>query len=171
MNPSKRSPWSLPLVLLAVSTLATGCAASRRELYIQDKAAQHTYRKPIAEVWPQVRMLLKEKELPLREAQGGYEISTDWHMVGAPSTLGTNYVRYLVRGQQPTPAMCRVEIFKQNRVEAGPGPVDAQTGKRREIGTDTTNMVRDMEMEWELMQRVDPEAAKALRGDAEKAIK
>ena len=60
MNPSKRSPWSLSLVLLAVASLATGCAASRREAYIQDKAAQHTYRKPIAEVWPQVRMLLKE---------------------------------------------------------------------------------------------------------------
>ncbi|WP_375770322.1 hypothetical protein NR798_05350 [Archangium gephyra] len=171
MNPSKRSPWSLSLVLLAVTTLATGCAASRREAYIQDKAAQHVYRKPIAEVWPQVRMLLKEKELPLREAPGAYEISTDWQMVGAPSTLGTNYVRYLVRGKQPTPAMCSVEIFKQNRVEAGQGPVDAQTGQRREIGTDTTNMVRDMEMEWELLQRIDPEAAKALRTEAENTIK
>jgi uncharacterized lipoprotein len=171
MKPSKRSPWSLPLVLLAVTTLAAGCTASRREAYIQDKAAQHVYRKPIAEVWPQVRMLLKEKELPLREAPGGYEISTDWHMVGAPSTLGTNYVRYLVRGRQPTPTMCSIEILKQNRVEAGQGPVDARTGKRQEIGTDTTNLVRDMEMEWELLQRVDPEAAKALREEAEKTIK
>ena len=58
MNPSKRSPWSLSLVLLAVTTLATGCAASRREAYIQDKAAQHVYRKPIAEVWPQVQLML-----------------------------------------------------------------------------------------------------------------
>jgi uncharacterized lipoprotein len=171
MKPSKRSPWSLSLVLLAVTTLATGCAASRREAYIQDKAAQHVYRKPIAEVWPQVRMLLKEKELPLREAPGGYEISTDWHMVGAPSTLGTNYVRYLVRGKQPTPAMSTVEIFKQNRVESGPGPVDSQTGQRQSLGTDTTNMVRDMEMEWELMQRIDPDAAKALRTEAESTIK
>jgi uncharacterized lipoprotein len=171
MKSSKRSPWSLSLVVLAVATIATGCAAARREAYIQDKAMQHVYRKPIAEVWPQVRSMLQEKELPLREAPGGYEISTDWQMVGAPSSLGTAYVRYLVRGKQPTPAMCAVEIFKQNRTEAGQGPMDAQTGQRREIGTDTTNMTRDMELEWELLQRVDPEGAKALREDAEKSIK
>ncbi|HEX8434492.1 hypothetical protein [Archangium sp.] len=171
MKPSKRSPWSLSLVLLAVSTLAAGCASARRDAYIQDKAMQHVYRKPIAEVWPQVRSMLQEKELPLREAPGAYEISTDWHMVGAPSSLGTAYVRYLVRGKQPTPAMCSVEIFKQNRTEAGQGPVDAQTGQRRDLGTDTTNMTRDLEMEWELLQRVDPEGAKALREEAEKSFK
>jgi uncharacterized lipoprotein len=171
MTPSKRSPLSLSLVLLAVTTLVTGCAASRREAYVQEKASQYVYRKPIAEVWPQVRMLLKERDLPLREAPGAYEISTDWHMVGAPSTLGTSYVRYLVRGKQPTPSMCSVEIFRQNRVEAGQGPVDARTGQRRAIGTDSTNLQRDMELEWELLQRVDPEGAKALRAEAEQRIK
>jgi uncharacterized lipoprotein len=171
MKPTNRSPWSLSLVLLAVTALATGCSAARREAYIQEQATQHVYRKPIAEVWPQVRMLLKERDLPLREAPGAYEISTDWHMVGAPSTLGTNYVRYLVRGKQPTPAMCAVEIFRQNRTEAGQGPVDARTGQRHEIGTDSTNLVRDRELEWELLQRVDPEAAKALQADAEKQFK
>jgi uncharacterized lipoprotein len=171
MTSSKRSPWSLSVVLLAVSALAVGCASTRREAYLQDKAMQHVYRKPIAEVWPQVRSMLQEKELEMREAPGGYEISTDWQMVGAPSSLGTAYVRYLVRGKQPTPAMCSVEIFRQNRTEAGQGPVDAQTGQRRDIGTDTTNMTRDMEMEWELLQRVDPEGAKALREEAEKNIK
>lgn len=170
MKPSNRSPWCLSLVLLAVASLA-GCATARREAYIQDKAAQHVYRKPIAEIWPQVRSLLQEKELELREAPGGYEISTDWQMVGAPSTLGTAYVRYLVRGKQPSPAMSAVEIFKQNRTESGQGPMDARTGQRQQIGNDVTNMVRDMEMEWELLQRLDPEGAKALREDAEKSVK
>jgi uncharacterized lipoprotein len=171
MNPMKRSSLSLSLVLFALATLATGCAASRREAYVQEKASQYVYRKPMAEVWPQVRMLLKERDLPLRESPGTFEISTDWHMVGAPSTLGTNYVRYLVRGKQPTPAMCAVEIFKQNRVEAGQGPVDARTGQRQGLGTDSTNLQRDMELEWELLQRVDPEGAKSLRAEAEKTIK
>jgi hypothetical protein len=170
MTPSNRSPWSLSLVLLAVASLA-GCAAARREAYIQEKAMQHVYRQPIAEVWPQVRSMLQAKELPLREAPGAYEISTDWHMVGAPSSLGTTYVRYLVRGKQPSPTMCSVEIFKQNRVESGPGPVNSQTGARENLGTDTTQMSRDVEMEWELLQRVDPEGAKALREDASKAIR
>jgi hypothetical protein len=171
MNPMKRSSLSLSLVLFALATLATGCAASRREAYVQEKASQYVYRKPIAEVWPQVRMLLKEKDLPLRESPGAFEISTDWHMVGAPSTLGTNYVRFLVRGKQPTPSMCSVEIFRQNRVESGQGPVDSRTGQRQSLGTDSTNLQRDMELEWELLQRVDPEGAKSLRAEAEKAIK
>ena len=171
MKPTKRSPWSLPLVLLAAATLAAGCATARREAYIQEKASQYVYHKPIAEVWPQVQMMLKEKELPIREAPGAFEISTDWQPVGAPSTLGTNYERYLVRGRQSTPATCSVEILRQNRTEAGPGPVDTQTGQRQDIGTDATNLQRDRELEWELMQRVDPEAAKALREEAVKEIK
>ena len=170
MKSSNRSPWSLSVVLLAVASLAAGCASARRDAYIHDKAMQHVYRKPIAEVWPQVRSVLQEKELPLREAPGAYEISTDWHMVGAPSSLGTNYVRYLVRGKQPTPAQCTVEIFKQNRTEAGQGPVDPNTGERQSLGTDTTNLVRDRELEWELLQRLAPEDAKALREGAEKSI-
>ncbi len=170
MTPSNRSPWSLSLVLLAVASLAAGCASARREAYIQDKAMQHVYRKPIAEVWPQVRSMLQEKELEMREAPGAYEISTDWQMVGAPSSLGTAYVRYLVRGKQPSPAMCSVEIFKQNRTESGQS-VDTRTGARQSVGNDVTNMSRDMEMEWELLQRVDPEGAKALREEAAQAVK
>ena len=170
MNSSKRSPWSLSLVLLAVASLAAGCTASRREAYIQEKAGQHVYRKPLAEVWPEVRMLLKAKDLPLRESPGAYEISTDWHMVGAPSTLGTSYVRYLVRGRERAPAMCSVEILKQNRTESGESPVDARTGQRQQIGNNATNLVRDHELEWELMQRVEPESAQALRQEAERAI-
>lgn len=168
MKPSKRSPGSLSLVLFAITMLTAGCAAARRETYIHEQTAQHVYRKPLDEVWPQVRMMLKEKELPLREAPGAYEISTDWHMVGAPSSLGTHYVRYLVRGRQPGPALCTVQILKQDRTEAGPGPVDSRTGQRREIGTDYTHLTRDVQMEWELMQRVDPEAAQALQAEAER---
>ena len=171
MSSSKRSPWSLSLLVLTAAVLATGCAASRREAYVLDKASAHVYRKPIAEVWPQVRSMLKEKELPLRESPSGHEIATDWAQLGSPSSLGTTYVRYLVRGKQPTPALCAVEIFRQNRTESGPGPMDPQSGQRRELGNDATNMTRDREMEWELMQRVDPEGSKALQEEAKQAVK
>jgi uncharacterized lipoprotein len=159
--------------VLVLATLATGCAASRREAYVQEKASQYVYRKPIAEVWPQVLTLFKEKELPLRESPGAYEISTDWQMVGAPSSLGTSYVRYLVRGKQTAPAMCSVEIFKQNRVETAqsPGASRHNDGEEKPGGIDTSNLKRDVEMQWELLQRVDPEAAKSLRAEAEQNIK
>lgn len=170
MKPMNRSP--LLLMVLAVATLAAGCAASRREAYVQEKASAYVYRKPIAEVWPQVLALLKEKELPLRASPGSYEVSTDWNMVGAPSALGTSYVRYLVRGKQPSPATCAVEIFKQNRVETAQSQASARaTQGEKPGGTDSNNLQRDTEMEWELLQRVDPETAKSLRAEAEQTIK
>ncbi|ATB30673.1 hypothetical protein [Melittangium boletus] len=165
----KISKWSVPWMLLTASVLVTGCAASRREMYIQEKASDYVYRKPIAEVWPEVRAMLKEKELPVREAPGGYEISTDWHQLGASSNLGTSYVRYLVRGHQPSPAMTQVEILRQNRVESGQGAM--ATPNNRTAGTDSVSRTRDREMEWELLQRVDPEGAKALKAEAEATIK
>ena len=171
MLPMKCSAWSLPVTLLVIAASLGGCAASRRELYVQEKASGHVYTRPMSEVWPQVRSLLREKELPMREAAGAFEIATEWLMVGAPSSLGTNYVRYYVRGKQPTPVTCAVEIFRQNRTEAGQGPVDARTGQRQSLGTDATNMTRDRELEWELLQRVDPEGARALRAEAETAVK
>ena len=165
----KAKKWSVPLLLVTTLALGTGCAAGRREMYIQEKASDYVYRKPIAEVWPQVRALLAEKELPVREAQGAYEISTDWHQQGAASNLGTSYVRYLVRGHQPSPALTQVEILRQNRVESGQGAL--ASANNRTTGTDSVNRTRDREMEWELLQRVDPEGAKALKAEAEATIK
>ena len=170
MMPSKRSPWSLSLLLLAAASLAVGCATARRENYIQDKASNYVYHKPLAEIWPEVRSVLSAHDVPMRESPGAFEISSDWQPVGAPSALGTNYVRYLVRGKQPTPVTSTVEILRQNRTEAGKGPTDSQTGQVGDVGTDSTNVTRDREMEWELLQRVDPAGAKALREEATKAI-
>ncbi|HEX8538818.1 MAG TPA: hypothetical protein VF664_15210, partial [Cystobacter sp.] len=93
MRSSKHSPWFPSVVLVAAALLAAGCASTRREMYLQEKASGYVYRKPLAEVWPQVRSLLREKDLPMREAPGAFEIATDWYMLGAPSSLGTNYVR------------------------------------------------------------------------------
>jgi uncharacterized lipoprotein len=170
MMPSKRSSWSLSLLLLTAVTLAVGCATARRDNYIQEKASNYVYHKPLAEIWPEVRAVLGEHDVPIRETPGSFEISSDWQPVGAPSALGTNYVRYLVRGKQPTPATSTVEILRQNRTEAGKGPTDSSNGSVGSIGTDATNVTRDREMEWELLQRVDPEGAKALRDEAQKAI-
>ncbi|HSP78753.1 MAG TPA: hypothetical protein VLQ93_09505 [Myxococcaceae bacterium] len=170
MKQSKWGPWSMSLVVVAAAVLVTGCAATRRQAYIQEKASQYVYGKPLAEVWPQVRTLLQQKDLPLREAPGTYEIATDWHQVGAPSTLGTSFVRYLVRGREAGPARSAVEVFRQNRTVSGPGAMDSRTGQAQEIGNDTTSMQRDHELEWELLQRVDPEGAQALEAEALKAI-
>jgi hypothetical protein len=126
------------------------------------------YRKPIAEVWPQVRTLLKEEGFSLMEAPGAFEITTEWLQVGAPSSLGTAYARYLVRGRQPNPGMTQVEFLRQNRTETRSAPTPAFAAEQPAgLGTGG-NLQRDLEMEWKLLQRVDPEAAKGLKAESEK---
>lgn len=166
MMPSKSQLGSTAVLLVAAIALTTGCAANRREAYLHDKAGAHVYRKPVAEVWPKARELLAEEGYSVMEAKGGFEMMTEWLMQGAPSSLGTSYARYLVRGIEKGPGQCTVEFLRQVRVESQ-GAFDTAKGKRAEgAGTDDNTMNRDYAMEWKLIQRADPEAAKALESEA-----
>jgi hypothetical protein len=164
---SKSQLGSTTLLLVAALALTTGCASNRREAYLHDKAGTHVYRKPVAEVWPKARELLAEEGYSVMEAKGGFEMQTDWLMQGAPSSLGTSYARYLVRGIEKGPGQCVVEFHRQNRVQSQAAH-DTSTGEtaKEGIGTDSNSLARDYAMEWKLLQRVDPEAAKSLEAEA-----
>jgi uncharacterized lipoprotein len=163
---SSKSPLGSTTLLVAALVLSSGCAANRRETYLHDKAGTHVYRMPIAEVWPKVKELMAEEEYSVMEAKGGYELTTDWVMEGAPSSLGTSYARYLVRGVEKGPGQCAVEFHKQSRVQSQ-GAHDTNQGYTPEAASSNA-LNRDYAMEWKLLQRVDPEAAKALETDAAK---
>jgi len=167
---SRRGATAL-LLLAAVSFTTAGCAGRRKEAFLHDKAREHVYRKPIAEVWPQALALLKEKGFSFRAGKEGFEASTEFKMEGAPSSLGTTYVAYLVRGIQKGPGQCSLEYWK--RISTESRGADNTTGHEKELNdsgprTDTGNFNRDMELEWELIQRVDAESATALKAQAEK---
>jgi hypothetical protein len=168
MKPSKRPPWSMSLVVLAVAVLAAGCAGSRRQVYLERKAGEHVYRKPLAEVWPAARGLLAEKNLPLREGAGEYELATDWHPVGESSSPGTSYMRYRVRGRESGPSLSAVEFIRQYRTESEVGAQGGGTPGRRTVTHETSRPMRDHALEWELLQRVDPKAAQALKAESER---
>jgi hypothetical protein len=159
---------STPLLLVTALALTTGCAANRREAYLQDKAVGFVYRQPIAEVWPKAKELLTEEGYSPMEAKGGFEMTTDFIMQGAPSSLGTSYARYLVRGIEKNPGQCTVEFIKQARVESK-GAHDTNSGQDAEaVGTNSTN--RDYAMEWKLIQKADPETAKAWQDEAAQKV-
>jgi uncharacterized lipoprotein len=157
------------LLLVAAVTLTTGCASSRRETYLRDKASTHVYRQPLAEVWPKAQELLTEEGYSLMQTKTGFEMTTDFMMQGAPSSLGTSYARYLVRGIEKGPGQCTVEFLKQARLEsrAAPGNPGAATEPPT---SDSTSTARDSEMEWKLIQKADPEAAKALEAEATQTV-
>lgn len=159
------------LLLAAVSLTTAGCAGHRKEAFLHEKAREHVYRKPIGEVWPQAVSLLKEKGFSFRAGKEGFEAQTEFKMEGAPSSLGTTYVAYLVRGIQKGPGQCSLEYWKRISTEAR--GADNTTGRQNEVNdsgprTDTGNFNRDEELEWELIQRVDTESATALKAQAEK---
>ncbi|HYH94780.1 hypothetical protein [Hyalangium sp.] len=174
MTPSKSPLGSTALLVVAALALTTGCAANRRETYLQEKAGTHVYRLPIAEVWPKAKEVLTEEGYSVMEAKGGFEMQTDWMMQGAPSSLGTSYARYLIRGIEKGPGQCSVEFLKQNRVEAqgahDPNNNNQSVGGEPPPATNATGLTRDYALEWKLLQKVDPETAKAWEAEAAQKV-
>jgi uncharacterized lipoprotein len=168
MTLSKSPFGSTALLLVTALALTTGCAANRRETYVQEKAGTHVYRQPLAEVWPKAKELLTEEGYSFKEAKGGFEMMTDYQMEGAPSSLGTSYARYLVRGIEKGPGQCSVEFIKQSRVESK-GAHDTNTGADAQAAASTTTN-RDNAMEWKLLQKADPETAKAWETEAAQKV-
>ncbi|GMU05023.1 MULTISPECIES: hypothetical protein [Corallococcus] len=171
MNPSKSSRASALLVVSVLALAFSGCAARRQQAYLEDKAMGHVYRKPIAEVWPAAVALLQEKGFSLMKGQTGFEATTEWLMTSAPSSLGTAYARYHVRGTERGPGQCSVEFRRQDRSESRAADDTSGRGKdmgESAVGAGNSQMKRDSELEWELLQKVDPDAASALQAEAKK---
>ncbi|MDC0706931.1 hypothetical protein POL68_00445 [Stigmatella sp. ncwal1] len=165
------SRWGAIALVVAAFTLTSGCASSRRDAYLQDKAAVHVYRQPISEVWLKAKELLSEEGYSVMEAKGGYELQTDWLMQGAPSSLGTSYARYLVRGAEKGPGQATVAFHRQVRVQSQAAHDTSTGGSAAGSGTDSNSFGRDHAIEWQLIQRVDAETAKAWEAEATQKVK
>jgi hypothetical protein len=167
----KRFNPSTALLLLAALALTSGCASRKREAYIQDKAHEHVYRMPLAELWPHARALMKEKGYSLMENKGGYEAQTEWLQTSAASSLGTTFQRYLVRGKARSPGESSVEFFKMVRTEMrgadGVSSSGGSAGGASQTQGNNQPPAPDLEMEWELLMRVDAETAKTYKAEAE----
>ncbi|MCP3101151.1 hypothetical protein LZ198_19940 [Myxococcus sp. K15C18031901] len=178
-------------VCLAVSTwlALSGCAGSLRQNYLRDKAATHVYRQPLAELWPQVKALLKERGYSWKEAPGSYVLETEWRDSGG-GTLGASAAsRYLVEGVSRAQGGVVLRVMRGDRVTqpTGVGYVqgsvgDASTLKGREersvaVNNASTsgvlptrqNYARDLELELLLLQRIDPGSAARLEAEARSA--
>jgi hypothetical protein len=172
MNPLKSSRASTLFVVSVLALAFSGCAARRQQTYLEDKAMGHVYRKPLAEVWPEALALLKDKGYSVtNSAASGFETTTDWLMTSAPSSMGTAYARYLVRGFERGPGQSAVEFRRQDRSDSSGAADTDGRGKgsgETAVGAGSSQMRRDSELEWELLQKVDPDAAAALQAEAKK---
>ncbi|AGC42014.1 hypothetical protein MYSTI_00664 [Myxococcus stipitatus DSM 14675] len=172
MNPSQSRLGALSMLVVAAACVVSvaGCAASRKEAFLLEKSRDHVYRKPVAEVWPQALALLTEKGYSVRQGKEGFEATTEWLMHGAPSSLGTTQVRYMVRGIEKGPGQCVIEFHKHMASETRGASSQGRPPELTDAPSrgNATNFNRDPELEWELLQRVDAESATSLRAEADK---
>ncbi|MCP3142853.1 hypothetical protein [Pyxidicoccus xibeiensis] len=173
-------------VCLAVATLAalTGCSGTLRENYQRDLAANHVYRKELAEVWPHVQATLRDKGYSWRENPGKYVLETEWLDSGGGTLGPVSSSRFLVEGVRHTSGGCVLRVMRGDRIsqDIGVGYTDGSkvrtradlqeslqgNGGRGKLPTEQ-RYARDLELELELLQRIDPEGAAKLEEDAKRA--
>jgi hypothetical protein len=139
-------------ILLGVVLVAgTGCASLKafqaRQAYIQDQTRAHAYAKPIAAVWPEVRKLLFEKGFKTKDSDTGNSFSLETE----EKKDGDGKVRYLVLGTKVDEGSCKVEFTRMGAGVLGP------------------TSERDLDLEWVLLRRVEPESGERIEHEASAA--
>lgn len=171
MNTALRSPLVRPLLLLASAlVLASGCAASKRDNYVRERAGEHVYGLPPAELYRHATDLLKSKGYSLRENAESLQAVSEWKQDGGGSNIATAWSAYQVAVRPVSPTSATVVFYKQNRVAQAQGLNESRTGgDRNQAGTTSASGGRDLAMEWELLQRADPATAETLQAQAAQA--
>ncbi|WP_063769298.1 hypothetical protein [Hyalangium minutum] len=178
-----RPAFSWGSVVLAVALLA-GCAAQQRENYVRDRAAEHVYAQPLEEMWPQVKAVLEDKGYSWREIPQRFILETEWKENGG-GTLGNSYTRFLIEGMRVRGGGAVLRVMR-NDASSQPtavhyagtvGPVSSARAANEAMvnasNSNTTGMTplqkrafRDLELELELLQVIDPDAAASLEAQA-----
>ncbi len=136
---------SLTLLLLAVVSLSA-CAAIRasraRNAHLQRKTQQHVYDQPCKHVWPEARRILFKAGYSVKDTgrARSMTVETEWKFENDERS------RYLVQGMQPSEGTCKVRFERMEESESG-----------------YTSTSRDWQLEWQLLQRIDPQAAAKIR--------
>jgi hypothetical protein len=140
----------LAIAALAVSSCASMRASQARTAHIHQQTRNHVYDMPCQQVWPTARQLLFSEGYAVKDTGEGttMTLETEW----ATTTSGTteSSARYLVQGIEPADGQCQVN-FTKNTQSANSSPSSS----------------RDLDIEWRLMQEADPDAAAAIRADAD----
>lgn len=154
--------WSLVLMFVFVNFGCAGMrAATARRAYIDNRAREFVYPKPIKEVWAGVRQLFFEKGYEMKargDEEGTFTGETEWKY---DNNGGSS--RYLIQVNKLDEAQCTVSLTRMDNKPQGRASV---MGIQIPTGGGTNNG-RDLSLEWELIQRVVPDVAKAIRSDAD----
>jgi uncharacterized lipoprotein len=128
--------------------------ATARRKHIEDATRGHIYNRPVDQVWSQARQLLFERGFTVRDTgEGGtHQAETEWKAEG-----NDRRVRYLVSGMSASDNKAQVQFTRSEEQHAKGGgwsPVDTE---------------RDLDMEYELIKRVEPSEASSIETAADQA--
>lgn len=146
------------ILSLTLFALLSGCAAIRgasaRRKHIEDATRGHVYNRPVDQVWTQARQLLFERGFTVRDTGEGasHQAETEWRQDG-----NNHRVRYLLSGLPASDDKAQVQFTRaEEQYDKGGSwsPLDTE---------------RDVEMEFELIKRVEPDQANVIETDADKA--
>jgi hypothetical protein len=129
--------------------LMMGCATLRgmgaKHEHIETQTKNYVYNQSAQSVWPAARQLLFEKGFEVKNTgeAGMLTAESEWKYENKKRT------RYLAQATPVSDAQCKIVFTKM------------ESDKN---GSDTT---RDLALEWELIQRVEPDRAAQIKAEAE----
>jgi hypothetical protein len=138
----------------AMMAQAMGCgairAASARQDYINTRSRDYVYNRPLDQVWGEARTMLFEEGYTVRDTGegGSFAAETEWKQ------QGTERSRYLMTGMRVDDGRCRIHFTLAEETQRG-----------GDWANDGSN--RDTKMEFELIKRVEPDAAAQIESEAD----
>jgi hypothetical protein len=172
-----------PVVLLGLLLLeVTGCATERQEL-LERSVSYVSYRLPAEQVLDAARELLKERGYTLVPSTDPLYVRTAWK-VSFDDTLDVGGVmeRRFIMGKQLDDGRFVLNAYRLThttigRTMAHPSSprADEKTGVQQNIKGDPLSnarpvLVRDLELEWQILSRVSPATAHELESQVDRYI-
>ncbi|MFY0526845.1 hypothetical protein ACN28I_28150 [Archangium gephyra] len=176
LSEAPRTRALLPAVLAGLLLLGgTGCATNKRQHLLERSAAYAAYRLPPEQILETARELLKERGYLILASTDPHYVRTDWR-TKFDETLDVGGVRerHMVMGKQLADGRFILNVYRITYTTVGrtaPHPAAFQSkdasGVQKMIKGDPLSyarpvLVRDLELEWQILSRVSPSIAREL---------
>jgi hypothetical protein len=179
---------ALSLLALALAALTLGCAGTSRAQLLDLHVSGYVYHRPQAEVIAAATRLLAEQGFRLKPLNNGGMLRTEWRGILEDEEFATAYDRYLIQIKRLTPEHCRVQAVKVSVSSVGMETYHPTTTYKGDGNGRNVNNVnngkgregllmgkpgygRDLDFEWQLLRRVEPERARLLEGTVDWEMK
>lgn len=170
-------------LVVAIASSTLGCATFRKEALRKEGASAYVYPKPIEKLWPDVQQHLKDEGYGLRAGQG-YTLVTDPKETSPGSG---QWITLLVQGKAMDPGHSILRVFKKARGGSNLGGAQPEAVANSSIVTATqteaqmnagqptpaiatAGLARDTELEWKLIQKLDPQGAEQISAEADRIV-